>query len=67
MTYTLIHYAATYLLIGSIFTLIIDLIITNSNKSQKYTTHEVVIMTILWPVNVLVFIVGFFYGLFFKQ
>jgi hypothetical protein len=62
MTQTTQDLVLHYFMIGTGFTLLLDLIIRFVKTSEPYTASEVLASIFLWPVMVIVFIINFIKG-----
>ena len=63
MAYPVQDLVLHYFMIGTGFTLLLDVIIRIIKTSEPYTAIEVVASIMLWPVMVYVFIVNFIKGI----
>lgn len=52
-----------YFMIGTGFTLVLDLLIRFIKTSEPYTAREVLASIFLWPIMLIVFIVNFIKGI----
>lgn len=50
----------TYLLIGAIFTLIMDWLSNYWNTEDKFNNFERVVVILIWPVSLFIFLREFF-------
>jgi hypothetical protein len=66
MIHLVLHYIALYLIIGLVTSFLVDLSIRASPDVKPYTTGEIAIVIILWPINVAIF-VFMFISSFFKK
>lgn len=62
MTQTAQDLVLHYFMIGTGFTLLLDLVIRFVKTSEPYTATEVLASIFLWPVMVIVFIINFIKG-----
>ena len=60
----LLYYFNWYIGIGIVTTFIIDQIIRITKSSDPYTAKEILIITLIWPINVSIFIYSFFRSFF---
>jgi hypothetical protein len=64
MTSLLLFYSSWYLIIGFISSWLINQVIIKDSQEEPYTSTEIVITILLWPVNVLIFITNIVISLF---
>ena len=62
MTQTTQDLVLHYFMIGTGFTLLLDLIIRFIKTSEPYTASEVLVSIFIWPVMIIVFIINFIKG-----
>lgn len=57
--YTILSILVTYLMVGTIVTILMDKTLNDVEDADNFTDGEKAAVMLLWPISVIVFIYGF--------